>query len=147
MIVIYRLSFLFFVTVNPTAPTPLKSYNDLCLKPEKSSCSPDDGSKIIFTNGGECSEDFMKFNLDENGILRHHCSGKMVCPEDGETHNGAKVVLSSSCKEEDAKFEKTAGETGQLTLTKSGGELGPIHCTDPVPLRDSLMYLLSFREK
>ena len=56
----------------------------------------------------------MEFSLDVNGILRHHCSGKMVCPENGATNNGARLTVSSTCTEENSKFERTAGKPFSL---------------------------------
>lgn len=51
----------------------------------------------------------MEFTLDANGILRHHCSGKKICPENGGTGSGTKIIMSSSCTDAQAKFVRTAG--------------------------------------
>ncbi|KAJ7386460.1 metalloendopeptidase [Desmophyllum pertusum] len=97
--------------VNPSAPTPLKSYGlDLCLTPSTKTCSPGDNDPLVYT-GGSCSESHVQFTLGSDGVLRHSCSGKMVCPENGATNNGAKIVVSSSCKADDSKFERTSGRS------------------------------------
>ncbi|PFX13518.1 Disintegrin and metalloproteinase domain-containing protein 9 [Stylophora pistillata] len=97
--------------VSPTAPTPLKSYGlDLCLTPTNQSCSPNDNDRLIY-RPGECSESHFQFTLAADGVLRHSCSGKMVCPENGGTGNGAKIVVSSTCKTEDSKFERTSARS------------------------------------
>ena len=88
----------------------MKSYGlNLCLTPSNKSCSPNDNDILIYKPGGLCSESHFQFTLGTDGVLRHSCSGKMVCPENGGTHNGAKIVVSSTCKTEDAKFERTSG--------------------------------------
>ena len=97
--------------VNPSAPTPLMSYGlDLCLTPSNKTCSPGDNDPLIYIRGGLCRESHLQFTLGSDGVLRHKCSGKMVCPENGVTHNGAKIVLSSTCTIENSKFERTSGK-------------------------------------
>jgi len=97
-------------TVNPTAPTPLMSYGlDLCLTPSSKTCSPGDNELLIYV-GGLCRENHLQFTLGSDGVLRHDCSGNMVCPENGATHNGAKIVVSSTCTIENSKFERTSGK-------------------------------------
>ena len=97
--------------MSPASPSPIKSYDGHCVKPQEGSCSPKDGSRVIFTEKGECAEDFMEFSLDEEGVLRHHCSGKMVCPERDSIRNGARLHVSTACNKEDSKYERTAGAT------------------------------------
>ncbi|XP_027057790.1 uncharacterized protein LOC113684595, partial [Pocillopora damicornis] len=105
--------------VSPTTPTPLKSNNfDLCLAPSSKSCSPRDNELIIFVSGSRCSERHFQFTRGKDGLLRHACSGKLVCPENGGTHNGAKIVVSRTCKVADSKFIRTAGRS--LKHVKSG---------------------------
>ncbi|XP_066014963.1 zinc metalloproteinase-disintegrin-like atrase-A [Pocillopora verrucosa] len=103
---------------NPTAPTPLKSYIfDFCLTPSSKSCSPRDNDPIIFVTGSRCSERHFQF-IFKDGLLRHACSGKLVCPENGGTHNGAKIVVSRTCKVADSKLVRTVGRS--LKHVKSG---------------------------
>ncbi|XP_031572100.1 uncharacterized protein LOC116306186 isoform X2 [Actinia tenebrosa] len=92
---------------NAAIPTPLKPYNNYCIVPQDQKCIPEENTKVIFKYGYECKEEYMKFRLDTNGILWHHCSGRRVCPENGNTQNGARLVISSSCKDEDSKFVRT----------------------------------------
>lgn len=98
-------------TVSPTAPTPLMSYGlNLCLTPSNQTCSPGDNDRLIYVSGGLCRENHLQFMLGSDGVLRHECSGKMVCPENGATYNGAKIVVSSTCTIENSKFERTSGK-------------------------------------
>ncbi|KAL9951076.1 hypothetical protein ACROYT_G043672 [Oculina patagonica] len=113
--------------VSPSAPTPLKSYGlDLCLTPSDKTCSPGDNDPLIYISGGLCSESHLQFELGSDGVLRHTCSGKMVCPENGGTHDGARIVVSSTCTVENSKFERTAGrslkhiKTGKCLHTNGG---------------------------
>ncbi|KAK3716434.1 hypothetical protein QZH41_016845, partial [Actinostola sp. cb2023] len=103
---------------NPTDATPLKPYNDYCIVPKNETCTPRDKSRIVFKSGSECNQKYMEFRLDANGILWHHCSKRRVCPENGNTGNGARLVISSACKDEDSKFVRTAKNS--LKHVKSG---------------------------
>ena len=94
--------------MSPTAPSGVKSYDGYCVQPADGSCEPGDGTKIKFGEKGPCSDSFMEFSLDANGVLRHHCSGKMVCPDND--NNGAVLGVSSGCTEENSKFTRTEGE-------------------------------------
>ena len=106
---------LFLLTVSPTAPTPLKSYRlNLCLTPSNKTCSPNDNDPLLYVAGDKCSESHLQFSLGSDGVLRHSCSGKMVCPEG--SYNGAKIVVSSSCTAEDSKFERTPGKCYQVVF-------------------------------
>ena len=98
------------LSVHPTAPTPLKSYqiNDLCLTPSSKTCSPIDNENIIYARGDKCDGKHFQFTLESNGVLRHSCSGKMVCPTG--SRYGASLVVSSSCLTNDSKFERTQGK-------------------------------------
>ena len=109
--------FTFVFTANPTAPTPLKSYIfDFCLTPSSKSCSPRDNDPIIFVTGSRCSERHFQFTRGKDGLLRHACSGKLVCPENGGTHNGAKIVVSRTCKVADSKLVRTVGKSKEMHI-------------------------------
>ena len=96
------------LTVSPTAATPLKSYGlNLCLTPSNKTCSPPDNDRLVYVAGDKCSESHLQFSLGSDSVLRHSCSGKMVCPQNG--NNGAKIVVSSSCTVDYSKFERTPG--------------------------------------
>ena len=110
--------FMFVLTVRPTAPSPIKSYNlDFCLTPSSKSCSPRDNDPIIFVTGSRCSERHFQFTRGKDGLLRHACSGKLVCPENGGTHNGAKIVVSRTCKVADSKFLRVVGKSKEIYIT------------------------------
>ena len=101
----------FSLKVSPTAPTPLKSYGlNLCLTPRNKTCTPPEEDSLVYVAGDKCSENHLQFSLDSNGVLRHNCSGKMICPQ--SYSNGAKIVVSSSCAVENSKFERTPGQHG-----------------------------------
>ena len=106
------------LSVHPTAPTPLKSYelNDLCLTPSSKTCSPNDNENIIYARGDKCDGKHFQFTLESNGVLRHSCSGKMVCPTG--SGNGASLVVSSSCLTSNSKFERTQGKTERHSKLK-----------------------------
>lgn len=82
------------------------------MQSKDDTCKPFDDSPLIEKpqQGGMCRENFKQFTLDVNGILRHHCSRKKVCPKDGATHRRASIVISSRCSDEDSKFIRTPGK-------------------------------------
>ena len=103
--------FLLFFLASPTEPTPLRSYYlNLCLTPRSKNCTPDDNDLLEHASGDLCLESHFQFTLGADGVLRHTCSGKMVCPENGGTRNGVRIVVSSTCTLEDSKFERTSGK-------------------------------------
>ena len=110
MIVII-LSLCLLSTVKPTSPTPIRAYNDYCLQPKDAGCSPPDDTTVIWKRqqGTACEEDYKQFRLSADGVLYHHCSGKRVCPQKGATRDGAKIVISSKCSEDNSKFVRTKG--------------------------------------
>ncbi|RMX44841.1 hypothetical protein pdam_00009262 [Pocillopora damicornis] len=94
---------------SPTEPTPLRSYYlNLCLTTRSKNCTPDDNDLLEYASGDLCLESHFQFTLGADGVLRHTCSGKMVCPENGGTRNGVRIVVSSTCTLEDSKFERTS---------------------------------------
>ena len=106
------------LSVHPTAPTPLKSYelNNLCLTPSSKTCSPNDNENIIYARGDKCDGQHFQFTLESDGVLRHSCSGKMVCPTG--SGNGASLVVSSSCLTSNSKFERTQGKSERHSKLK-----------------------------
>ena len=72
-----------------------------CLTPSSRSCSPRDNDPLVL---GDCTEKHFQFSFGSDGVLRHSCSGKMVCPE--EKRKRAKLVVSSRCSAQDASFEQ-----------------------------------------
>lgn len=112
------MKYTLLLSVHPTAPTPLKSYklDDLCLTPSSKTCSPNDSENIIYARGDNCDGKHFQFTLESNGVLRHSCSGKMVCPTG--SGNGASLVVSSSCLTNNSKFERTQGKTERHSKLK-----------------------------
>ena len=58
----------------------------------------------------------MQFTLSADGILKHHCSGKMICPRKPAKGKWCELMISNRCHPQDAKFERTAGRTKILLL-------------------------------
>ncbi|KAK3698442.1 hypothetical protein QZH41_010011 [Actinostola sp. cb2023] len=110
--------------VNPTTPTALKPYDNHCIVPENQTCIPHENTRLIFKYGRECKKDYMEFRLDANGTLWHHCSQRRVCPENGKTGDGVRLVISSDCKDEDSKFVRTPEKS--LKHVKSGKCVHPL---------------------
>ena len=75
-----------------------------CLTPSSGSCSPGDNDPLVL---GDCTKKHSQFSFGSDGVLRHSCSGKMVCPE--EKRKRAKLIVSSRCSAQDASFEQTTG--------------------------------------
>ncbi|KAL9951078.1 hypothetical protein ACROYT_G043674 [Oculina patagonica] len=142
--------------VSPSAPTPLKSYGlDFCLTPSNKTCSPGDNDPLIYISGGLCSESHLQFELGSDGVLRHTCSGKMVCPENGGTHNGARIVVSSTCTVENSKFERTAEKGKQQekitdnleeTVPTAGGLRLPV-ITSPADIYKHFSRRVTFQDE
>ena len=63
----------------------------------------------MLTKTKPCDQPFMQFTLSGDGTLKHHCSGKMVCPRKPAQGKRCELMISSKCQPQDAKFERTAG--------------------------------------
>ena len=62
--------------------SPIKAATGRCVEPESGDCSPAEGTPLVFKMADStCSSAHMAFTFDFEGILRHKCSGMMVCPE------------------------------------------------------------------
>ena len=61
----------------------IRSYSDFCVAPIEGGCSPPDGSYLIFTKkeGTACNVTDQIFVLDQDGVIHHKCSKKVVCPQ------------------------------------------------------------------
>ena len=59
----------------------------------------------------------MQFTLSADGTLKHHCSGKMVCPRKPAQGKRCELMISSKCQPQDAKFERTAGMISKFART------------------------------
>nr|XP_058961078.1 uncharacterized protein LOC131788010 isoform X2 [Pocillopora verrucosa] len=77
----------------------IRSYGDYCVAPNRGGCSPPGGSYLIFTKkqGTACNARDQIFRLDQNGVIHHKCSGKVVCPQDNNPTNGKKLMLKDKC--------------------------------------------------
>ena len=58
-------------------------YYNYCVAPNKRGCSPPDGAYLIATKkeGTLCNAIDQIFILDEDGVIHHKCSKKVICPE------------------------------------------------------------------
>ncbi|PFX16851.1 hypothetical protein AWC38_SpisGene18856 [Stylophora pistillata] len=68
---------------------------DFCVAPNEGGCSPPDGSylNLTKTEGTACNATDQIFLLDQDGVIYHICSGKVVCPQDNNPTNGKKLML------------------------------------------------------
>lgn len=99
----------FSLAAQPSAPTPLLQASGMCIKPQRGKCQPPDGTILVLTKTKPCDQPFMQFTLSADGTLKHHCSGKMVCPRKPAQGKRCELMISSKCQPQDAKFERTAG--------------------------------------
>ncbi|XP_027049611.1 uncharacterized protein LOC113677061, partial [Pocillopora damicornis] len=69
------------------------------VAPNKGGCSPPDGSYLIFTKkeGTVCNATDQIFVLDQDGVIYHKCSKKVVCPQDNNPTNWKKLMLKDKC--------------------------------------------------
>lgn len=104
------------LTAQPSAPTPLLQASGMCIKPQRGNCRPPDGTILVLTQTKPCNQPFMQFTLSADGTLKHHCSGKMVCPRKPARGKRCELMISSKCQPQDAKFERTAGMICILTF-------------------------------
>ena len=86
----------------------------MCIKPQRGKCQPPDGTILVLTQTKPCDQPFMQFTLSADGTLKHHCSGKMVCPRKPAQGKRCELMISSKCQPHDAKFERTAGMISKL---------------------------------
>ena len=86
----------------------------MCIKPQRGKCQPPDGTILVLTQTKPCDQPFMQFTLSADGTLKHHCSGKMVCPRKPAQGKRCELMISSKCQPQDAKFERTAGMISKL---------------------------------
>lgn len=61
----------------------IRMYYNYCVAPNKRGCSPPDGAYLIATKkeGTLCNAIDQIFILDEDGVIHHKCSKKVICPE------------------------------------------------------------------
>ena len=76
------------------------------LSPSHLSCNYSGDSRISYRRvmPGLHEKREFQFMLGIDGILRHPCSGRMVCPDAYMEY----LIVSKHCNAENAKFERTA---------------------------------------
>lgn len=89
----------------------------MCIKPQRGKCQPPDGTILVLTKTKPCDQPFMQFSLSADGTLKHHCSGKMVCPRKPAQGKRCELMISSKCQPQDGKFERTAGMISKLAFS------------------------------
>lgn len=94
------------IPVSPAAPTSIQGYDNLCVRSQGGStpCSTNNGAQLVYSTQASCRDTSAKFTFS-NGVLKQHCSGKKICPKG--VYYGAPLVISDSCEESQAKFERT----------------------------------------
>ncbi|XP_022804385.1 uncharacterized protein LOC111341674 [Stylophora pistillata] len=72
---------------------------DFCVVPNEGGCSPPDGSYLILTKteGTACNATDQIFFLDQDGVIYHTCSRKVVCPQDNSPTRQKKLMLKDMC--------------------------------------------------
>ena len=110
-------TFQYFVA-QPSAPTPLLQASGMCIKPQRGNCRPRDGTILVLTQTKPCDQPFMQFALSADGSLKHHCSGKLVCPRKPAQGKRCELMISSKCQPQTSKFERTAGKPVSYLLQK-----------------------------
>lgn len=94
--------------------TTIQGFANLCVKPEGlSNCPSADGTELFYRKQGQCKGAPAKFTLSPDGVLKHHCSRKKICPKGGNGGYGVPLVISEKCDNEQSKFERT---TRRLSL-------------------------------
>lgn len=94
-----------------SAPTPIvankvRGRNAMCITPNVNSCDDvPDGTRLIYKEMPDldCNHKRMLFDFGADGVMKHHYSGKKICPDS----NGF-LVVSSQCTDTEATFTRTA---------------------------------------
>lgn len=102
------------ISVSRRTATTILGSGNLCVKPQGlSSCPSADRTELFYRKPGQCQGGSTKFVLSSDGVLRHHCSRKKICPKGGQGGYGVPLVISGNCDKEQSKFERT---TSRLSL-------------------------------
>ncbi|KXJ06666.1 Disintegrin and metalloproteinase domain-containing protein 23, partial [Exaiptasia diaphana] len=109
--------------LNPNVATTLKPFDDHCIVPADETCKLQENNEIIFRSHDKCDQKYQEFRLDANGVLWHECSQRRVCPESETPSNSDRLVISSTCKDDNSKFVRTPGNS--LKHVKSGKCIHP----------------------
>ena len=96
------------ISVSRRTATTIQGFGNLCVKPQGlSSCPSADGTELFYRKPGQCQGTSIKFVLSPDGVLRHHCSQKKICPKGGHGGYGVPLIISGKCDKEQSKFERT----------------------------------------
>ena len=101
---------LLFISALGTVPTSivtedLNEQEAFVLSPSHLSCNYSGDSRIAYRRvmPGLHEKREFQFMLGVDGILRHPCSGRMVCPDAYMEY----LIVSKQCNAENSKFERT----------------------------------------
>ena len=99
----------FTISVSRRTATTIQGFGNLCVKPQglSGSCPSADGTELFYRKPGQCQGASTKFVLSSDGVLRHHCSQKKICPKGGQGGYGVPLIISGKCDKEQSKFERT----------------------------------------
>ena len=105
------------ISVSRRTATTILGFGNLCVKPQGlSSCPSADGTELFYRKQGQCQGASTKFILSPDGVLRHHCSRKKICPKGGQGGYGVPLVISGNCNTEQSKFERTTSRPSLKNL-------------------------------
>ncbi|XP_032217727.2 uncharacterized protein LOC5517368 isoform X2 [Nematostella vectensis] len=80
-----------------------------CSLAESDQCDSSVDSALVFTEAQSCNGANFQFAMSASGVLRHTCSGNMVCPRSESGDDGVsvnKLVVNNRCTEDQAVFER-----------------------------------------
>ncbi|XP_022804373.1 uncharacterized protein LOC111341663 [Stylophora pistillata] len=96
----------------------IRMYNDYCVAPNEGGCSPPDGAYLIATKieGTSCNAIDQIFLLDEDGVIHHKCSKKVICPEGNYPGYTRKLMLKDECDLSVFKHERVSPSNAMKNL-------------------------------
>lgn len=104
--------FLIFIDDVINVPQPISTpglyyTSSLCFVPKSIDCddSKANDSALIFKREqfGDCNKPNYLFVLENDGTLRHQCSGKIVCPDSSNY-----LSLKKECPNDRGKYQRLA---------------------------------------
>ena len=107
---IISISFYYTDIVHVAQPISTRNLyytSSLCFIPDSVDCADSraNDSKLIFKREsyGDCNKPNYLFILENDGTLRHQCSGKVVCPDSSNY-----LSLKSQCPDDKGKYNRLA---------------------------------------